>query len=1459
MSDSFPQEVDGVEEGGGASESPQEQTPSRDGLPKGYVARYTLKVALCTTALIAAGLGILLSLVFLLDFRAVLNLASIQPLLEDVGEFVRNRLPPALASHEFFEDTGQGVLTFLAAIVNVAAFLVGVIVAVVVGIHVARKAARRGEYSRFGVACVLWTRNAVLAGVLEILAGIGLVAVSLLFLMNTLMFLLLIQLLPVVVGLGLLFAGLGLATLVSLPYLLDPAELFEEEEQPVRPPPPPAVLTGRKLLDELRKSPIYRRQVYCDFTLDGFPFNEEDRASDGCKDLGRRYPRIASLLEKTGIVRLTADQALTLREILKDEKRQIDNPGLGSSDNVFVGLPGSGRTTLANLLALSAVLHKEGAMYCVSPVSSLLSVDSVEGRERKVGTRHPSLQLRQWLEAAGMTDEVRVEEAYCGEPDFKSDIDFTREPDVVFSDVATLSSAILSRIDGDARDLVSRLRYVVIDHPNRLPREELIRLRLAIARLRMTAEMFGRSPTFILLLPPLGNYSEFAKFLLNNDNVPFRLFTGWPSDSLLVGWVPPLELLDLDEDENPLMVRAPFIDETIALLTEIGYQANRLGRQGTPEGETKRLRVAVIDHQSLLGPEAREHVRKRIVKHLGSEVGPEQTFWVRLDWDFFATADLAISESRKYDVVVCLGIGAHPNLLVASLRAALAPDGAMFLVANSSTADQQSLDTINAPGWNPTHAVTEIELPQYLLPEHSEAVIAFELASLFEDFGTRPLPVNRLQEVFPGEHARRLLVQWESEDLIEAVDVFEQGRAGDRPRVRPHLRRENPLFRGSQYEVKRGCSSRKVLHIYDVAAHNFAGERPNLSEFVDMDRLFIDLFPLRVVRNPPTSVMVKDWQVTSLAPEEREAAKRRAVVRGRLNVVTLDHEMGIKVDRRKPVFDIELLGERPVEASRAARPVRGHTVGPELEALAAALKIAMPPQDSPGGPADDLVKKAWRDIILGSVRLPSVSPGHRTPALRIQGGVWVCRMKEVLRDIAMTDTRLVEEPCLTKKERLKQSLRLEREFETVAVNLFCFPRDGVVPEGVPVTSRAAWNGFARTLERVLSGRYVNFDLEMRVAAIPNQSGDSGESAGLPAGCRIVAYGLRADEIGHRQTLEWLLDSQSLEPTLKEVHSRLESCDCQEGCSVCCGGLGTVPESLLPRDGFLPQDAVSRRGAYLLVCAVLGKAPDWDKFHAGARRRRAGGDDDGRPVPVNLKALLDEILGLPDPGSGMLRGGVWSQLFQDMMVLNQDFLASADWADTLQHGAAGLYNSGTNQVSIDRSLPEDNVREVIVHEFTHNWQFKEGSFDLDRHMRSAEAQQFFEGKLVIEGHATWSDNQWRFFRGLGAEYSPGDRNTWNEYKVGYFLLEGIEKAVGQRGLFEWIRGGNDPTIRSRMQALPWPFSLTQALKALDLESAARRGRYTDFDVDRDLSSDEQEGPESEDADDSESVQGAGPND
>jgi hypothetical protein len=349
--------------------------------------------------------------------------------------------------------------------------------------------------------------------------------------------------------------------------------------------------------------------------------------------------------------------------------------------------------------------------------------------------------------------------------------------------------------------------------------------------------------------------------------------------------------------------------------------------------------------------------------------------------------------------------------------------------------------------------------------------------------------------------------------------------------------------------------------------------------------------------------------------------------------------------------------------------------------------------------------------------------------------------------------------------------------------------------------------------------------------------------------RILIYRLRDGELHPSDHMIPVLEHDLGEDILPAAFTLLEGCDCEDGCSACCGGLGTIDTLAFgasPPDRFIDADVVSRRGAYRLLCAVMGLQPDWERFGSGDEEGPGSGavPPGGELIPPSdsaLQRLVGEALGTR---GGNLENGAWAQMFGDKMVLNEEWLAKARWStrDEDDQPWLGLYRAGANEVVIRTGRSKDATLETITHEFCHNWQFRSGAFDLDRHIFGAEALQYFysggpgtpyreSSKLVIEGHASWADHTYRFRRGLGSHYSSTNPGQWNEYKVGFFLIQGIVNAFGIHGLFRWLGPAPDegPPLRSRDKRLKWPFTLTEAVRAFGLEREARTGVYDGIDV------------------------------
>ena len=457
---------------------------------------------------------------------------------------------------------------------------------------------------------------------------------------------------------------------------------------------------------------------------------------------------------------------------------------------------------------------------------------------------------------------------------------------------------------------------------------------------------------------------------------------------------------------------------------------------------------------------------------------PDEEFTIRAGWHYFATNEIAIDKRYQFDVIVSLGVGSHPAHLVSSLRAALAPEGALILVGDSSPEDIESLREISADGWDPSTTILDINYPSLILPDHSEAVIAHELASLFEDFGDRPVPRRRLSDVFPGEHTSRLLSDWEDSEKIEAVTVFETIKTGTRPEVLPYLRRRDATFAGSQYEVPWGCCSRNVYRVYDEAARRHAAAGPHVNEYIDSDRIFVDFYPFAVLRYPPNTVVVRSRKDRELTLDDREAAHRRFVNRGDIVVAQQGYDANVGIDRRRPRFEVELQAERPFKNESAWEINDGVLVELDADPLSPILRVEADPT-VPRNDREASLQERRRRIVDGLYR-PTMAHGTRTPRVRMVGGSWICRLGEAMRDVVQTDEHLVEEPFLVHRIPLQRSQRFERTMETVALSIF-FELDSENLDGTKdedlidaLGSRAAHNAVARAMRIYFERQYVNF-------------------------------------------------------------------------------------------------------------------------------------------------------------------------------------------------------------------------------------------------------------------------------------------------------------------------------------------------------------------------------------------------
>jgi hypothetical protein len=319
--------------------------------------------------------------------------------------------------------------------------------------------------------------------------------------------------------------------------------------------------------------------------------------------------------------------------------------------------------------------------------------------------------------------------------------------------------------------------------------------------------------------------------------------------------------------------------------------------------------------------------------------------------------------------------------------------------------------------------------------------------------------------------------------------------------------------------------------------------------------------------------------------------------------------------------------------------------------------------------------------------------------------------------------------------------------------------------------------------------------------------------------------------------------------LHRTLERLEHCTCGDGCAACCGGLeAPTPAQLdeLDHDHWRAEDAVSRSGAYRLVCALLDREPNWAVYDAS----QVGDTSDGPPTDAELRIAVREVLGSREQ---LWHDGLWHSLFGAEMPLDElgEHVAPARWIEPgvidahVGVSAAGYYRGTIGQdgsagdVFISTSLRDQpHLRAVILHEYVHNWQFKTpGRFAHDRLNRGPEVVRYFDGTLVVEGHARWCEHVYGLSKGEGPVHRVDDDSEWNQYKTGFFLVHRIEQTFGRRGLFLWLRFGStydasNPEHRafgaapqSRFPQLPhFPFTVAEALRAWGLEDEALTGEF-----------------------------------
>lgn len=967
--------------------------------------------------------------------------------------------------------------------------------------------------------------------------------------------------LAVFAGLGPAFAAMGIAILARVPVGTVPTTV---QEAPA-PAAPRNEATGIELFERIQQASTYRGHLLFHSELEASHpvFADSGTDSDPCLQLVSRFPLLGTRwLHRIGLeAGLTASQGRALEHFLADEASGDPR------DLLFVGPPGSGRGTLANLLALCYALHRDGAVVCVHAESPDRTVRTNATGE-SVGGRGASGQYLRWVEDDGSLRESTL----VAFSDRDDRIPPGCDASVVFTDPRILSEQLALPTSPGHFGIVQRLRLVVIDHPERLSPPELLRLRTTIARIRLVSERLGLQVQFIVLLSPLDNDQALGKWLLNHANVDAHLFDPWHERTTLAGWKPGSP----GRGEPTSAVSPQVVPEIANLLVTAVSEADAL--HDLARG---RLQIGVVDAVPLLGAEARDAIFQMCIQALRRPDGRQE---LNAAITFVARPDVAVDRERAFDLLVVLGVGVGPSRLVMSLRPALRPDGVLLLVSdgeNSSLAFQE----MAAPNWRPSipHVLRTSALdPAMLLPEQPDAVAASELARIVLDFGSAGLPRRRVEEIFPSAGTSRLIEEWTTTGHLVLFESFAAGRNGDSVQARTQLAAVPQRFQAATYEVPWGCCTREILELYDQSSRAPAarlGQGAN-DAVVDWERIFLDLFPGAVLPLPHSTLEVVELDVPPQARDDGSEPMRYRV-RGRLLVRQRHRSDAVTLPRRRPRFAVRLIRDGVLDSVGATR--RQATIEPQ----AAAAEVPGWSQCLARGseaclPAEDLVDRIRE--------LPGV-PGAPRAAI----ATWPIEVEEQLRDVL---TALEDRPAVALQVDVLPQHVLEhhhRRYTAIACSLFLDLSSGrgEVRASMNVASPGV-RGFAQSLHAYFAERFLGFDREYAVDVF--STGDFGDSDQLrPNGdalWRIVTR--RRRSVGEATTIDPIyecLEREWSERILPWIRERLDRCSCAEGCGACCGSLGSPSISDLPdldSTRWRSNDAVSKSATQELVGRLLGQ-------------------------------------------------------------------------------------------------------------------------------------------------------------------------------------------------------------------------------------------------------------------------------
>ncbi|MDO8336570.1 MAG: hypothetical protein Q7T74_07410, partial [Candidatus Saccharibacteria bacterium] len=130
-----------------------------------------------------------------------------------------------------------------------------------------------------------------------------------------------------------------------------------------------------------------------------------------------------------------------------------------------------------------------------------------------------------------------------------------------------------------------------------------------------------------------------------------------------------------------------------------------------------------------------------------------------------------------------------------------------------------------------------------------------------------------------------------------------------------------------------------------------------------------------------------------------------------------------------------------------------------------------------------------------------------------------------------------------------------------------------------------------------------------------------------------------------------------------------------------------------------------------------------------------------------------------------------------LEINDCHVASFGWKSEADK-TLGTYESATNMISLVRGLREWFTLDVLAHELFHNYQWRCDQVFNHRILgESGEAKPPFNGKLFVEGSASWAESHIVDALAIRSSLTTANLREGDEYAAGFQLFKYIEENCG----------------------------------------------------------------------------------